>query len=185
MRNTSRLTILLFALFVLVGCDQATKVVAQRRLSGMQPLSFFGNIFRLEYAENPGAFLSFGAGLSDDQRFWVFVVIVGAILLAASIFLLRSYATWPMTSMIALVLVISGGFSNLLSRILNDGHVIDFMNVGIGWLRTGTFNIADMAIMAGVITLFISGMQPDHPANQPEAAATVDSGLNSGQGQGG
>jgi signal peptidase II len=28
--------------------------------------------------------------------------------------------------------------------------VIDFMNLGIGPLRTGIFNVADMAIMLGV-----------------------------------
>jgi signal peptidase II len=28
---------------------------------------------------------------------------------------------------------------------------VDFLNVGIGSLRTGIFNVADMAIMAGVI----------------------------------
>jgi signal peptidase II len=28
---------------------------------------------------------------------------------------------------------------------------VDFLNVGIGPLRTGIFNVADMAIMTGVI----------------------------------
>ena len=78
--------------------------------------------------------------------------------------------------MFALVLVISGGFSNLLSRILNDGHVIDFMNVGIGWLRTGTFNFADMAIMTGVITLFVYGLRSD----PQEALMSTDSGQEQG-----
>jgi len=30
------------------------------------------------------------------------------------------------------------------------GSVIDFLNVGIGPIRTGIFNVADMAIMAGI-----------------------------------
>jgi signal peptidase II len=31
--------------------------------------------------------------------------------------------------------------------------VIDFLNVGIGGLRTGVFNVADMAISAGFVLL--------------------------------
>lgn len=172
--NTTRLLGLLFALFALVGCDQATKIVATRQLATIEPISFFGNLFRLEYAENPGAFLSFGASMTEETRYWVFIVMVSAILLAAFIFLLRSYKTWPMPALFALVLVISGGGSNLLSRVLNDGHVIDFMNIGIGNLRTGIFNVADMAIMSGVGLLFIFSLRsPDafneqKPSNQSE-----------------
>ena len=153
--HSSRLFVLLFSLFALVGCDQATKVVATQRLALVEPISFFGNLFRLEYAENPGAFLSFGASMSEETRYWVFVVMVSVVLLVALIFLLRSYKTWPMPALFALVLIISGGSSNLLSRVLNDGHVIDFMNIGIGSLRTGIFNVADMAIMSGVGLLFL------------------------------
>ena len=41
--------------------------------------------------------------------------------------------------------------SNLIDRLRYGGYVVDFLNVGIGSLRTGIFNVADMAIMAGVI----------------------------------
>ncbi len=34
-------------------------------------------------------------------------------------------------------LILSGGLGNLLDRMLHDGHVIDFMNLGIGSLWTG------------------------------------------------
>lgn len=53
-----------------------------------------------------------------------------------------------------MALFLGGGVSNLLDRLIH-GTVIDFMNVGIGPLRTGIFNVADMAIMlgAGIIVL--------------------------------
>ncbi|MHB9099271.1 MAG: signal peptidase II, partial [Syntrophales bacterium] len=41
------------------------------------------------------------------------------------------------------------GIGNLIDRILNDGAVIDFMNIEVGGLRTGIFNIADVVIMLG------------------------------------
>jgi len=43
----------------------------------------------------------------------------------------------------------------LIDRILNEGRVVDFMNMGIGSLRTGIFNIADIAITFGVIWLIV------------------------------
>jgi signal peptidase II len=38
------------------------------------------------------------------------------------------------------------------------GRVVDFLNVGLGPVRTGIFNVADMAIMAGVILLIVQPM---------------------------
>jgi signal peptidase II len=38
--------------------------------------------------------------------------------------------------------------------------VTDFLNVGIGPLRTGIFNLADMAIMAGALLLILKWKSP-------------------------
>ena len=53
------------------------------------------------------------------------------------------------------VLIIGGGLGNLIDRITNKGSVIDFMNIGIGSIRTGIFNVADLTIMAGVLMLAV------------------------------
>jgi len=52
-------------------------------------------------------------------------------------------------------MILGGGLSNLFDRIA-FGKVVDFMNVGVGNLRTGIFNIADMIILAGIIWYFFS-----------------------------
>jgi signal peptidase II len=49
---------------------------------------------------------------------------------------------------------LAGGISNLVDRIAL-GRVIDFLNVGIGPFRTGIFNVADVAIMAGIAVLLV------------------------------
>jgi signal peptidase II len=41
-----------------------------------------------------------------------------------------------------------------------DGRVTDFLNVGIGSFRTGIFNLADMAILAGALLLILSRYAP-------------------------
>jgi signal peptidase II len=42
------------------------------------------------------------------------------------------------------------------------GTVIDFLNIGIGPVRTGIFNVADVAIMAGIGLLIL-----EHWRRQP------------------
>jgi signal peptidase II len=36
-----------------------------------------------------------------------------------------------------------------------EGHVFDFLNVGIGPLRTGIFNVADISITLGVLWFLV------------------------------
>ena len=62
-------------------------------------------------------------------------------------------------------MMLSGGIGNLWDRIVHDGRVIDFMNVGLGGLRTGIFNVADLCITVGVVLLlFESWRQWKQPA---------------------
>jgi len=49
---------------------------------------------------------------------------------------------------------LAGGVSNLVDRIAM-GRVIDFLNIGVGPVRTGIFNVADVAIMAGIGLLML------------------------------
>jgi signal peptidase II len=52
---------------------------------------------------------------------------------------------------VSVALIVGGGVSNLIDRMRYGGYVVDFLNVGIGPVRTGIFNVADMAIMVGVV----------------------------------
>ena len=59
------------------------------------------------------------------------------------------------------ILVMGGGFGNLIDRIYNQGRVVDFMNLGIGSLRTGVFNVADLAVTFGAIAVVCLSFQRD------------------------
>lgn len=148
----------------LLVLDQLTKIWAIRELKGTPARSFLGDLFRLQYAENPGAFLSLGSQLSHDTRFWLLTVAVG-LFLAGSIAYLLFSRTLHRISIIGLTLVISGGFSNVVDRALRPGgRVIDFMNMGVQSLRTGIFNIADMAIVAGIGVLIAAAFLSPSPS---------------------
>lgn len=141
---------LFILLFVCVGCDQGTKYAAKHFLEGRQTLSFMGDFFRLRYTENNGGFLSLGAGLPENIRQTIFVVLVSIFLVGFLFFVIRNKEL-NILMVSSSALIISGGLGNLIDRIINQGAVIDFMNIGIGPIRTGIFNVADLAIMAGIL----------------------------------
>lgn len=148
----------LLLLVLCVGCDQITKDAAQQYLAFEPPQSWFHDTFRLVYAENTGAFLSFGDKLSKDLRVLIFQVFPALWLIALTIYLLTvKPMSMPLT--IAWSLILSGGVGNVVDRVLHDGRVIDFMNLGIGSLRTGIFNVADVYITTGVVLLIIQSLR--------------------------
>lgn len=148
----------LILLAVVVLLDRATKVIAQHFLELSLPIPLWGDIVRFEYAENTGAFLSLGAGLPESVRFMLFGVIVALLLVVMVVYLVRSRTLLPWEA-IALSLVVGGGTGNLFDR-LTAGYVVDFVSIGIGSVRTGIFNVADVAITAGVLLLLAGRFLP-------------------------
>ncbi|UVT14681.1 MAG: signal peptidase II [Nitrospira sp.] len=158
MPQLTRSTLILLVLILCVGCDQITKDAAQQYLSFEPPRSWFHDIVRLEYAENTGAFLSLGTGFSEGLRVMLFQVFPALWLAGLAIFLFVAKQV-PLLSAAAWSLVLSGGIGNLLDRVLHDGRVIDFMNLGIGNFRTGIFNVADVCITIGILLLVLEVFQ--------------------------
>jgi signal peptidase II len=148
-----------------VGCDQVTKEFARTHLASAPPQSFFHDVFRLQYAENAGAFLSVGTTLPEEIRILMFQALVGTGLIALFIWMLRAQAHSHLFS-IALGLILAGGGRNLIDRLLHQGRVIDFMNVGIGPLRTGIFNFADVFITVGGVVLLWISHRPEYPGKE-------------------
>jgi len=136
-----------------IGCDRLTKHAATAVLAGAPGRSYLADTIRLEYAENTGGFLSLGAQAPHGVRTLLFTIGTGFMLLA----LVRAAVglRWRGWRLLGVGLVVAGGVSNWVDRIVH-GSVVDFINVGIGPLRTGIFNVADVAIMLGAGTLVFS-----------------------------
>lgn len=77
----------------------------------------------------------------------------------------------PLLRFISLVYVLSGGVGNLIDRVSNNGLVTDFINLGIGPIRTGVFNVADIAITFGAIAIFLLAFkrETDELSDAPES----------------
>lgn len=182
-RRRTRALLLSTILILSVGCDQGTKWWAETSLAPQRAVSMAGDTFRLQYAENPGAFLGLGGSLSPEARFWLLTAVNGVFLAIIGGILVFRWHMEPV-QFIALALLFSGGLGNLIDRVTQNGYVTDFLNVGIGpyhvgpfslgpinfapfqfGLRTGIFNVADMAIMAGAGLLFWLSFQSE--PNEP------------------
>ena len=162
MRLHRKILLILIILCVCVVADQATKAIAKQHLAGEPTIYALGGTVMLHYSENVGAFLSLGANLPERARFWVFIVFVSLMLTGTLVFILtmRWLNVWGITGG---ALVVGGGFSNLIDRLLHNGAVVDFMNIGIGKVRTGIFNLADVAIMAGIGLMLVEAWRREEP----------------------
>jgi signal peptidase II len=156
-RTAVRITLLL-AVIATIGCDRVTKHIALEALSGSGVHTYLADTIRLEYTENTGGFLGLGASLPDVWRTTLFTIATAALLLMMGAVAVRSrWSGWPL---FGVCLVLAGGASNWIDRVVR-GSVIDFMNVGIGPLRTGIFNVADVAILAGVGCMVLAKLRRD------------------------
>lgn len=145
-------TWLLLTVAVTIGCDRVTKHLATATLADGPARSYLGDTVRLDYALNTGGFLGLGSNLPPEGRVLIFTIVTGLMLAALVFAAVRlRWKGWPL---LGLTLFVAGGASNWIDRIAR-GHVVDFLNVGVGPVRTGIFNVADVAIMLGVATLLI------------------------------
>ena len=135
-----------------IGFDRVTKHFAVQKLAGLSTQSYFADTLRLGYAENTGGFLSLGADLPAPVR-TLFTSATGVLL---ALLIATAWRNgWHRWRTVALSLFVAGGLSNWIDR-LASGRVVDFLNVGLGSLRSGIFNVADVAILAGVALLLVA-----------------------------
>lgn len=130
---------------------------AVESLKSTPAISYLGGYFQLVYAENPGAFLGMGGKMSGTARFFIFGV---AVVLGLAVMLWSILKNKISTAEVyAYSFILAGGIGNVIDRLTHEsGHVIDFLYIDLQFstfARTGVFNIADMAIVLGVMIVFI------------------------------
>jgi signal peptidase II len=154
-----------FAFSVGLIFDQVTKLSIVDRFYYGERLVVIPGVLDLTHVRNPGGAFSLFA---DGPFEWRMTFFVGATLLAILLlvlFLVRHEEKDWLTPL-ALGLVMAGAVGNLIDRIAY-GEVIDFLDVhlwaGYTW---PTFNVADSAIVLGVLLLLLEVFRAREP--EPE-----------------
>jgi signal peptidase II len=158
--NRKKQILLTFAVLAInYSLDRITKMLAENYLQGRETLSYFYNTIVLEYAENRGAFLSIGSDWPDALKYIVLLIIPILVCLYGLYY--AAFKLKDRNQLIAIVCIIGGGLGNLIDRLFNDFRVVDFLNFGIGSVRTGILNVADMSVTFAVIYLLIMQFKPE------------------------
>jgi len=155
MKKWTKIIFFCCSCIALIGCDRFTKDLAKEHLKDKPAITYLNDTVRLEYTENTGAALSLGDDLPKAVSFWLLSILPLVILLIVFGYTLKHLQQMGTMKIFSIALIFSGGIGNIIDRIIFDRHVTDFMNLGIGNIRTGIFNVADICVTSGVIGLLI------------------------------
>lgn len=154
MNGLNRLLLVISVLALCILIDQVTKGVARLYLSPLISTRYLDGMLGFIYAENTGVMLSMGAGLPATAKFWLFTLFPSLLFLSLLVYILIKRELSQLT-LISCSMIVGGGMSNIIDRLLNDGAVVDFVYIDIWDRSTGIFNVADVAISVGFVALLI------------------------------
>ncbi|MDT8350912.1 Lipoprotein signal peptidase (plasmid) [Roseomonas mucosa] len=145
----------LIAILATVVADQATKAWA---LAALWPPYSPGiavlPVLNLRLGFNTG--VSFGLFREGAaEAVWLLVAIKLAVVAGLAVWLRRA-ASLP--EALGLGLVIGGALGNIADR-MRQGAVTDFLDAHLGGWHWPTFNVADIAIVAGVGLVLLAGLR--------------------------
>lgn len=164
--RTSYIAATLIALCANYSADRATKWLARAFLEGERPISLFGGTVVLAFIENSGAFLGLGADWPQVLKYSLLLMIpIGVCVYGLYYAMFRETA---LSRAVVLTTIIGGGLSNLVDRLFNDFKVVDFLNFGIGSLRTGILNVADLSVTFGAIALLLMEFAAEKKTDAPK-----------------
>ena len=134
-------------IFILSGCfivvDQLIKILMTNILSNGS-ITVIKNFFSLTLVKNTGA----AWGIFSGNRWFLIIVTILSVFAIAKYFLLDLNITKG--EYIAYILLLGGIFGNLVDRII-FGYVKDYLDFSFGNYNFPVFNLADAAIVIGVI----------------------------------
>ena len=146
--------------------DHLSKYFVRTLMSPGDSTSVIGEFFRVTYVLNDG--MAFGT-LGGAWR-WVFMILTPLTLILVAYLFFRYFEKLRTFTAVSLVMIFSGGLSNMIDRIffynldpnstgLFDGRVVDFLDFNITLFGrrvwNAVFNVADAFVVVGVFLLLI------------------------------
>ena len=136
---------------LLLSLDQISKLYVHTQFQLHESLPVIGNIFSITYVRNFGAAFGFLAQTPEVFREFFFLMIPPAAC-AIILYIMRSIKNNDTPQITALSSIFAGALGNYLDR-LQFRYVIDFLDFHYGKFSWPVFNVADMAIVGGVLFL--------------------------------
>lgn len=125
------------------------------------PHDVIGSLLRFTYVHNKGiTFGMFTSAGSSGGAGVVFLVLLATAALAFVVYLFLNVSRLlqdgkpQLAARLTLAGIVGGALGNIVDRAFN-GYVTDFIDMGIGSLRWFTYNIADMFVVLGALTILI------------------------------
>lgn len=152
-----------------VALDQVTKIYVHTHFQLGESVTVIQNYFNLTYVRNPGAAFGF-LSESHPQFRELFFLSIPPVVMLIIYFILRSVPDKDRWQIFALSSIFGGAIGNYIDRI-RFRYVIDFLDFHYhekySW---PAFNIADSAIVLGVIILTILMWTEKKNATKPATA---------------
>ena len=150
--------LLLFTLS-LVGCDHATKLVAKVTLGDGRSVALVPGLLELRYTENHDTAFSLLRAFHFATPSSVLVIFSSAALLAVASLWWRNRRSAKLVEHVGYALTLSGAIGNVLDRAFR-GYVVDFIHLH----HWPVFNVADMAVVAGLVLLVFAHRSTKTPS---------------------
>jgi signal peptidase II len=128
--------------------DRVTKAWIVANVEVGERIPVIGDFVQIWHTENEGA----AFGLLQGGGVLFLVVGIGTLVVISWVHLTGRLRGAP--AAILLGLVLGGTLGNLTDRLV-DGSVTDWVSVGIGSLRWPTWNVADAAVVCGILGLIL------------------------------
>jgi len=150
---TKKMIFLFSISFVILLIDQWTKIYVHSNFELHESLAVIKGFFDITYVRNPGAaFGLFGDMPSLFRK--VFFLSLTPVALCGLGYFMYTVEEEDSLQISAISLIFAGAIGNYIDRIRFE-YVIDFLNFNLPLYGDyPAFNVADMAIVTGVFTLF-------------------------------
>jgi signal peptidase II len=144
------------------GLDQWSKLSVVRAFGLFEGKALIPDCFNLVHVRNTGVAFSMFSGM--DPRWSVPLLALATLLAVAGVVVYLGYLPARGMTQASLGLILGGAVGNLVDRV-RLGYVVDFLDVYWRRFHWPAFNVADIAITAGVVLLAIELLR--EPGTEP------------------
>ncbi|MDX8044948.1 signal peptidase II [Gracilibacillus sp. S3-1-1] len=128
--------------------DQLTKWLVVANMDLGERITVIDSFFYLTSHRNSGA----AWGILEGQM--IFFYIITLVVIGFIIFYIQKFGKESRWLRLALAFVLGGAIGNFIDRLFRQ-EVVDFVDVYIGTYDYPIFNVADSALVVGVILIFV------------------------------